>query len=150
MKVILKADLKGTGSAGELVNVSDGYAKNYLLPRGIAVEATAQALGELRNREAAKQHRLDEDKNKARETAVKLKGAVVHVSARAGQGGRLFGSVTTKEIASAIESQLGIELDRRKIVLDEDIKSCGSKEIEIRLYAGVTVKLTVDVAPEQV
>lgn len=150
MKVILKSDLKGTGKAGELVTVSDGYAKNYLLPRSLAVEANAQALGELKSREDAKQHRVEEEKNKAKETAKKLSGAIVRLSARCGQGGRLFGSVTTKEIAAAVTQQFGVSLDKRKIVLDEDIKSCGSREIELRLYPGVSVKMTVRVDEERV
>lgn len=143
MKVILKSDLKGTGKAGEFVSVSDGYAKNYLLPRGLAVEASAQALGELKSRAEAKQHRAEEEKNRAKEAAKKLSGATVRLTARSGQGGRLFGSVTSKEIAAAIAEQFGVELDRRKIVLGEDIKSCGARQIELRFSAGVTAKMTV-------
>ena len=110
MKVILTQDVKGSGKKGELVNVSDGYANNFLLKRGMAVPATAQALNELKNREAAQAHRLAEEKKAAEAAARQLDGKTVKVTAKAGAGGKLFGSVSTKEIAEAIQRELGVEL----------------------------------------
>ncbi len=148
MKVILKADVKGSGKAGELVNVSDGYARNYLLPRALAIEADERALNELRGREEAKKHRAVQEEQTARDTAKSLAGKTVHVNARAGSAGRLFGSVTSKEIAAAIGEQLKIDVDRRKIVLDADIKAFGSYEIEVKLHPGIAARLTVAVGED--
>lgn len=145
MKVILKSDVKGTGKAGELVNVSDGYARNFLFPRNLAEQATNQSLNELHAKEEARLHRAEMEKQTAKETAEKLKSKIVRVTARAGQGGRLFGSVTSKEIAAAIKQQFGINIDKRKIVLNEDIKSFGSTEFEIKLLPGISAKMTVAV-----
>jgi len=145
MKVILKEDVKGSGKAGELVNVSDGYARNYLLPRGLAVEADSKALNELRGREEAVKHRAEAVLVSAQESRKALDGRTVRVTARAGSAGRLFGSITSKEIAAAIKEQHGIDIDRRKIVLDADIKTFGSYDIEIKLHQGVTARLTIAV-----
>ena len=145
MKVILKADLKGTGKAGQLVNVSDGYAKNYLIPRGLAIEADTRALNELHGKEEAQKHRAQIEKQNALDAAQKLKGATVRVAAKAGAGGRLFGSVTAKEIAAAVKEQLGIDIDRRKIDLREDIKAFGTYEAQIRLHPGIAAQLQVTV-----
>lgn len=149
MKVILKADVKGSGKAGELVTVSDGYARNYLLPRGLAEQANKQNLNELHAKEEARTHRADQEKQNAYDTVKRLKGAVVRVSARAGQKGRLFGSVTSKEIAAAIKEQYGLSVDKRKIVLPEDIKSFGSVEFELKLYPGISVNMTVAVGEKE-
>lgn len=143
MQVILKVDLKGTGKSGQLVSVADGYAKNYLLPRGLAVLADKKALGELQSKVDAAKHREELEKLNAEETAKRLEGRTVKVTARAGASGKLFGSVTSKEIASAIKEQFDVEIDKRKIHTAEDIKSFGGSEIEIKLYPGVAVKLWV-------
>lgn len=143
MKVILKSDVRGSGKAGELVNVSDGYARNYLFPRGLAIVADAQALNVLHGKEEAVKHRAQEEKAHAEEAAEKLKGVVVKVYAKAGTAGRLFGAVTSKEIAAAIKTQCGLDIDRRKIVLGADIKAFGTYEIEIKLYAGISTKMSV-------
>ncbi len=142
MKVILKQDVKGQGKKGELVNVSDGYARNFLFPRGLATEADAQAMNELRNKEEAAKHREEMEKKAARETEALLKGKTLKLSARAGQNGKLFGSVTTKEVAEALENQFHVTVEKRKISM-ADIKAFGSYEAEIKLSHGITAKLTV-------
>lgn len=145
MKVILKQDVKGQGKAGQLVQVSDGYARNFLLPRGLAVEADAQAMNDLRNKESALQHHKAVEKQEAESSAKILSGKTVKVTARAGQNGKLFGSVTTKEVAQALKEQYGVELDKRKIVM-ADAKAFGAYEAELKFNQGVTAKITVMVA----
>ncbi len=142
MKVILKQDVKGHGKAGELVQVSDGYARNFLLPRGLAVEADAQAMNDLRNKEAAQKHHLAMEKQEAEASAATLSGKTVKIKARAGQGGKLFGSVTTKEVAEAIKAQFDILIDKRKISMN-DVKAFGSYEAELKFTQGVTAAITV-------
>lgn len=142
MKVILKQDVKGQGKAGQLVQVSDGYARNFLLPRGLAVEADAQAMNDFRNKEAAKEHHKAVEKQQAEEAAKLLSGKTVKVVARAGQNGKLFGSVTTKEVAAALKQQYNVELDKRKIVM-ADAKAFGAYEAELKFNQGVTAKITV-------
>ena len=144
MKVILKQDVKGQGKKGQLVNVSDGYARNFLLPRGLAVEADAQAMNDLKNKESAQQYHLKVEKEEAEAAAAKLSGKTVKITARAGQSGKLFGSVTTKEVAEALEKQFGITIDKRKIVMT-DIKAFGSYEAELKFPQGVVAKVTVTV-----
>ena len=148
MKVILKADIRGTGKSGELVNVSDGYARNFLLPRGLAREADAAALSDLHNKQEAARHHQEMERIAAQEAAKKLAGAIVRVTAKAGSAGRLFGSVTSKEIAAALNAQFGVDIDKRKIVLDSDIKNFGTYPIEIKLYPGITAKLSVAVGEQ--
>lgn len=142
MKVILKQDVKGHGKAGELVQVSDGYARNFLLPRGLAVEADAQAMNDLRNKEAAQKHHLAVEKQEAEAAAALLSGKTAKIKARAGQGGKLFGSVTTKEVAEAIKTQFNISIDKRKITMN-DVKAFGSYEAELKFTQGVTAAITV-------
>ena len=142
MKVVLLADVKGHGKKGELCNVSDGYARNFLFPKKLAIEADSAALNELKNREAAAAHHKQEEINAAKATAAKLEGKSVKIIAKAGSGGRLFGSVTSKEIAAEIKKSLGIEIDRKKMTV-ADIKNFGEYTAEIKLYQGITAKLTV-------
>ncbi|MCI8554430.1 MAG: 50S ribosomal protein L9 [Clostridiales bacterium] len=142
MKVILKQDVRGQGKKGELVSVSDGYARNFLFPRGLAAEADAQALNELKNREEAARYREEQEKKAAGETAALLNGKVLKLTAKAGQGGRLFGSVTTKEVAEELKKQFGAEVDKRKIQM-ADIKAFGTYEAEVRFNFGITAKLSV-------
>lgn len=144
MKVILNADVKGKGKNGEMVTVSDGYARNFLFPRNLAVEANATALNELKNREAAKAHHLAEEKAAAEENCKKINGKTVKITAKSGNGGKLFGAVTAKEVAEKIESEYGVAVDRRKIAM-QDIKNYGDYSAEIKLYNGVVAKLTVSV-----
>ena len=144
MKVILLQDVKGHGKKGELCNVSDGYARNFLFPKKLAVEADNAAMNELKNREQAAAHHKQEEINAAKETAAKLEGKTVTIKAKAGSNGKLFGSVTSKEIASEIAKSLGIEIDRKKMSV-ADIKNFGEYTAEIKLYTGITAKITVTV-----
>ena len=148
MKVILKQDVKGHGKAGELCEVSDGYGRNYLLPRGLAVEANAQAMNELKNREQAKAFRQKQEQANAEASAKQMENLTVTIVTKAGANGRLFGAVTTKEIAEEIKKALGIEVDKRKIVLDTDIKQLGTYEAEVKLYTGISAKMKVQVVEE--
>ncbi len=142
MKVVLLADVKGQGKKGELVNVSDGYARNFLFPKKLAVEADNTALNELKNREESKAHHKKEEIAAAQATADKLNGKSVKIVAKAGASGRLFGSVTSKEIAAEIAKSLGVEIDRKKMNV-ADIKNFGEYTAEIKLYQGITAKITV-------
>ncbi len=142
MKVILKKDVKGLGKKGELVNVSDGYAKNYLVPRKIAAFADAAAMNELKNREASKAYQLAQEKANAEKAAELLDGRTVKVSAKAGANGRLFGSVTSKEISERIKETYDVEIDRKKIV-SEDIRNFGTYECTLKIYSGITAKIYV-------
>ena len=144
MKVILKQDVKGHGKKGELVTVSDGYARNFLLPRGLAIEADAQAMTDLRNREESSRFHQQEEKKAAQEMADRLNGCTVRVQARAGAGGKLFGSVTAKEVAEVLKAQFGCEVDKRKITM-ADIKAFGTYSAELRLPQGVVAKFSVEV-----
>lgn len=146
MKVILKADVKGSGKKGELVNVSDGYARNFLLPRGLAMEATAQTLNDLKHKEQAERDRVEREKAAARATAKELEGKTVRIHAKGGTGGRLFGSVTSKEVAETLAKQYKVEVDKRKVVLESDIKAFGTYEAEVRLYTGISAKIYVMVS----
>ena len=144
MKVVLKQDVKGLGKKGELVNASDGYARNFLFPKNLAVEANAQNMTELKNREQAAKYKVDTETAEAKANAEKLSGKTINLTAQAGQNGKIFGSVTAKEIAEKIEKEFGIKTDKRKISVD-DIKQFGTYEFEIKLYTGVTAKLFVRV-----
>jgi len=133
MKVILTADVKGQGKKGELKEVSEGYARNYLIPRGLAMKATADNLNALALKEKAKAAQAAKEKAQAQEYARQLESCVVKVKARGGENGKLFGAVTGKEIADALKEQFGIELEKNRIVLEEHIKSFGSYEIRCKL-----------------
>ncbi|MBE6788966.1 MAG: 50S ribosomal protein L9 [Ruminococcaceae bacterium] len=143
MKVILKADVKGNGKKGEIINVSDGYARNFLFPKGLAVEANAQAMNEYNNAVSSKEHHEKQLRDAAEENKKKLDDAKITIKAKAGQGGRLFGSVTSKEIAAEIKNCLSLDIDKKKIVLDSDIKSFGTFTVPVKLHPGVTAELTV-------
>ncbi len=147
MKVILLADVKGHGKKGELCNVSDGYARNFLFPKKLAVEADNTALNELKNREESKAHHKQEEINAAKATAAALEGKSVTIKAKAGNNGKLFGSVTSKEIAAEIEKSLNIKIDRKKMQV-ADIKNFGEYTAEIKLYTGISAKVNVIVAGE--
>ncbi len=142
MDVILKADVKGLGKKGEKVKASDGYARNFLFPKGLAVEANAQSLTELRNREQSNQHKIDVEVANANDSKAKLQGKVVKMTAKAGNNGKLFGSVTSKEVAAEIEKQFKVKVDKRKISMD-DIKTFGSYKIEVKLYTNIVAEMTV-------
>ena len=142
MKVFLKQDVKGLGKKGELVNTSDGYARNFLFPKGLASEANAQAMSEFKNKQQAEKYRIDTETAAAKAAAEKLSGQTIRISAKAGQNGKLFGSVTSKEIAEKVREEFGIDADKRKIAVD-DIKQFGTYEFEIKLYQGISAKLYV-------
>ncbi len=133
MKVILNADVKGQGKKGEMVEVSEGYARNYLLPRNLAVKATADNLNAMKLKEKAKQAQIEKEKAQARAYAEKLGGVVVKVRAKGGENGKLFGSVTSREISEALKEQFDITLEKNRIVLEDNIKSFGSYEVKCKL-----------------
>ena len=143
MKVIFNVDVRGQGKKGEMKEVSDGYARNYLMPRGLASPATADAVNALKLKEKAKAAQMAKEKALAEENAKRLSGVVVQISARAGQGGRLFGAVTSQEIAEALREQHGIEIEKNKIVQAEPIKQFGSYEVKAKL--GYEVSGTINV-----
>ena len=145
MKVILKADVKSLGKAGELVNTSDGYARNYLFPRGLAVEANASAMNDFNNKEKAKKFHKQEEIKAANEVKAKLDGKTVKVYAKAGANGKLFGSVTSKDVAAKIKEELGEDIDKRKIVM-QDIKAFGTVQAEVKVYQGISANIFVQVA----
>ena len=142
MKVILQQDVKGKGKKGELVNVSDGYARNFLFPKGLAVEANAGNLNVMNTQNAAKAHKLAEEIASAKAMADKLNGKTVAISARMGDNGKLFGAITAKEISEAINAQLGIDIDKRKITA-EAIKACGTYNASVKLYTDISAQIFV-------
>ncbi|NLG52987.1 MAG: 50S ribosomal protein L9 [Clostridiales bacterium] len=148
MKVILQADIKGKGKKGQVMDVSDGYARNYLLPRKLAVPADTGNLNILKQQEAAQKAKRDKERSDALEIAERLKSCVIIVPAKAGSEGRLFGSVTSQDISEALSKQHGIEIDRHKITIDENIKQLGTFEIKAKLFADVTATLFVTVKEE--
>jgi len=143
MKVVLLEDIKGTGKKDELVTVSDGYARNYLFPRKLAKEATAGVLNELKSKQASIDHRLAVELEEAKQAAEKIDGKTFIIKAKAGADDKLFGSVTPKEIAAAIEKESGVVVDKRKIVLENDIKTYGTYEATIKVHQGVTAGIFV-------
>jgi large subunit ribosomal protein L9 len=148
MKIVLRQDIDNVGNKGDIVDVADGFARNYLVPRGLALPATPgirkQADAMKRSRDA----RDRRDREAAEAIAVKLSGRTVTVAARAGEGGRLFGSVTSSDIADAVQGQLDVEVDRRKIVLDEPLKELGPAELSVRLHPDVIARVTVEVVAQ--
>ena len=143
MKVVLLQDVPGKGKKDEIVNVSDGYARNYLFPRKLAAEADAKVLNDIKNKEAAKARRIELEKQAARETAEKLQSVLVKITIQSGADGKLYGSVGTKDIAEALAAQHGIEIDKRKIVLDSPIKAYGTYTVDVKLYPEIAGKLNV-------
>lgn len=145
MKVILKQDVKSLGKKGELVNASDGYARNFLFPKGLAIEANAAAMNDFNNKESAKKFHKAEEVKAAQELADKLEGKTFCLKAKAGANGKLFGSVTSKDVAGKIKEELKVDIDKRKIVMD-DIKSFGTVQAEIKVYQGISAKVFVQVS----
>ena len=146
MKVMLLTDVKGQGKKDQIVNVSDGYARNFLLPKGLAVAADAKIMNDVKNKEAAKKHREEEERKAALEIKARFEGIVVKLYATAGADGKFFGSVTSKEIAEALSEQFGIDVDKRKINLADPIKAFGTYTADVKLYPEITGKLNVLVA----
>ncbi len=145
MKVILTQDVKGQGKKGQVINVSDGYARNFLFPKGLATEASASTMNDLKNKEASKQYKIATEKAAAEELAKKLSEITVEIKVACGSDGRLYGSVTSKEIAEKLQEAFGISIDKRKIVLDRPIKEYGTSQLEVKLYPEVIGKLKVTV-----
>ncbi|MCL2578718.1 MAG: 50S ribosomal protein L9 [Oscillospiraceae bacterium] len=145
MQVILQEDVQGSGKKGQLVKVSDGYAKNFLIKKGLAIAATPAALNEYKSKEAAKANKEAAERAAAQQTAKSMEGKTVKMSAKAGESGKLFGSITSKEVAGEIGAQLGVEVDKRKVSLETDIKSHGTYTVEVKLYPNVSAKVFVTV-----
>ncbi len=145
MKVILIKDLKGTGFAGDIVNVSDGYARNFLFAKGIAKEATPQNLNVAKQQQQAIEKRRMLERLSAEEAAKRLSGLKVVVKAKCGENGRLFGSITAKEISDAILEQHGIEIDKKRIVMNDHIKELGESNLSVKVYAGISADIIVSV-----
>ena len=145
MKVILMQDVKGKGKKGQMIEVSDGYARNYMLPRKIAVEATADAVNTMRMNEKAAAEKAAKERAEAMEISKKLRDMTLVVTAKGGGAGRLFGSVTNAEIADALAKKTGIKLDKRKIVISDPIKSVGTYTVNCKLGYEITAPLTVKI-----
>ncbi|MBQ8388335.1 MAG: 50S ribosomal protein L9 [Clostridia bacterium] len=145
MKVVLLADVKSVGKKDEIKEVSDGYARNFLFPKKLAKEANNQAVNEIKAKEASRQHKIEVERAEAKATAEKLEKSSLKIVAPAGADGRLYGSVTTKDIAERLEKELGIVIDKRKITLDEPIKSHGTYTAEVKLYAEISGKVHIKV-----
>ncbi len=143
MQVILTADVKGQGKKDQIINVSDGYARNFLFPKKLAIPADKKAIADVKNREASRQHKIDTERAEAQAVADKLSGVVVKVKMGAGADGRLYGSVTAKDVAESLEKDHGIAVDRRKIVINEAIKAYGTYTLDIKLYPEVVGKINV-------
>lgn len=146
MVVILIKDVKGVGKAGDVVKVSDGYARNMLLPRGLATEATEGNVRNLEKQKAIKEEHKQKDMAQAKELAERIGSLTITIMTKSGEGGKLFGSITTKDIADALAEQHKISIDKRKFVLESPIKHTGNFELEIKIYPEVTAKLKVIVA----
>ena len=149
MKVILQQDVRGQGKKGQLVDVSDGYARNFLLPKKLAVIATAENLNTMKQQEKARKAQQAAEKAEAEALSKKLEGLMVKIPAKAGEGGRLFGAVTAKEISEALSAQHGVDIAKTKLVLEEPIKACGGYQIKAKLGYEVVGTVNVRVVEEK-
>ncbi len=145
MKVVLKQDIKGTGKKDQVVEVSDGYARNFLFPRKLAAQADNTAMNDVKNKNAAKEHHLEMEKQAAQELCDKINTQEVVIKAKAGSNGKLFGAVTSKDIALALNNKFGINVDKRKVALDADIKVFGIFKVKVKVYPKITAEITVNV-----
>ncbi len=145
MKVILTQDVKGSGKKGQLIEVSDGYAKNFLLKKGLAKEASATAMNELKNKQSSQAHHAEMEKQAALDLKAKLDDQKISIIAKAGAGGKLFGSVTSKEVSEILKEKFGVDIDKRKITLGSEIKAFGDYTAEVKLHVGITAKVIVSV-----
>ncbi|MBR4934029.1 MAG: 50S ribosomal protein L9 [Clostridia bacterium] len=143
MKVMLLQDVKGKGKKDQIVNVSDGYARNFLFPKKLAIEADARALADAKNKEDAKNFKIEQDRAAAREIAEKLQSVTVKIKATAGADGRLYGSITSADVAAALKEQAGIEVDKRKIQQNGAIKAFGSYTLDVKLYTEIVGKINL-------
>ena len=147
MEVLLKSDVKGLGKKGEKVSVSEGYARNFLFPRGLAAEMNAQLMSELKNKQSSEKFKAEEELKAAKAFAEKISGKTVVIKAKGGANGKLFGSVTAKEIATLVSTQFSVKVDKRKITVD-DIKTFGTYKTQVRLHPQVTADFKVQVVEE--
>lgn len=145
MKVVLLKDVKGSGKAGEVVNVNEGYARNFLIPKGLGKEADKQTMNEVTTKKGAAAHKKELEIAEAKEIAKKLEGITVTVEAKAGANGKLFGAITNKEVAEALESGYGISIDKKKINLGDQIKCAGIYNATVKVYANISATMKVDV-----
>ena len=145
MKVILLADIKGVGKKDDIINANDGYARNYLFPKKLAVEANKGNMNNLDSKKSSEKHRKDLELAKAKEQAEKIKNISLKIQVKAGENGKIFGSLTSKEISENLKKEYNLDIDKKKINLKEPIKVLGKKTVEIRLYEGVIANLNVDV-----
>ena len=145
MKVILKADIKGVGKKNEVINASDGYARNFLFPKNLAVEANAENMSKLNAQKEATQFRKDTEKEEAKKVSEKLTKIIVKVQVKAGENGKIFGGVSAKDISESLEKQHSIKIDKKKIDLKETIKTLGVHNVDVKLYEGVSGKIKIDV-----
>ncbi len=143
MKVLLLQDVKSQGKKDQIINVSEGYARNFLFPQKLAIPADAKAVTDAKNRKDSQNHKIELEKQAARELSKKIGESTVKIVGDAGEGGRFYGAVTSKDIAEALKSQFNIEIDKRKFELDAPIKAFGTYRIDVKLYQGITGKLTV-------
>lgn len=148
MQVILTQDVKGKGKKGQLVNVNDGYARNFLFPKGLAEEATKSNLNALKGKQESLEFKVKTETEEARKLAEKFKELVVEITAKAGDNGKLFGSITSKDIAEALTQQHHIKLDKKRFVLPDGIKVLGVTEVTVKLYTGITGTLRVNVTAQ--
>ena len=148
MKVILLKDIQGTGKKDQIIEVSDGYGRNYLLPRKLAKEATAEVLNSVANAKAADKHREEVKRLEAEELSKTLKGKVIQIKARGGEGGRLYGSVTNEQLAEALKAQHGVTVDKRRIEPEEPIRTAGQTLCTVRFAAGISTRMIVNVTVE--
>lgn len=148
MKVILIKDVKGSGKAGDVLNVADGFARNFLIGRGLAIEATQKNLNDLQGKKESEQHKLKVEKDEAEAVAKKLEGKTVVAKAKAGAGGKLFGSITSATIADLISAQYGTKIDKKKISLSNELKQFGDYSCEIKMTQGVSCKMKISVTEE--
>ena len=148
MEVVLLEDVKALGKKGQVVKVNDGYARNFLFPKKLAVEANAENMSKLNNKKEANNYRKDLEKQEAQEIAKKLKGILLKMKVKAGENGKIFGGVTAKEISENLKTQYNMEIDKKKVDLKEPIKTLGSFQVNIKLYEGVVGTLKLEVISE--
>ena len=143
MKVLLLQDVKSQGKKDQVIEVSEGYARNFLFPKKLAIPADAKAINDAKNRQSSQEHRISVERDNAKALATKLEGITVKLSAESGNDGRFYGAITSKDIAEGLKAQFSIDIDKRKIMLDAPIKAYGTYKIDVKLYTDVVGKLTV-------